>query len=85
MLSKINFVLIFVVILHIEFYACDIVATEYGRVQGRLRETEKGTKYFSFQAIPYAKAPDGNLRFRVKIMRLKIRYEEISWDFFPGP
>ena len=41
-----------------------IVATEYGKVQGIQKKTLLGRVYFSFQSIPYMKAPLGKLRFR---------------------
>ena len=41
-----------------------IVSTEYGKVQGIQKQTLLGRDYFSFQSIPYMKAPLGKLRFR---------------------
>jgi hypothetical protein len=55
----------FFIIWIVKSHDCLVVPTQYGPVEGRLRETEIGTSYLSFQAIPYAKPPEGNLRFRV--------------------
>ena len=41
-----------------------IVSTQYGKVQGIQKQTMLGRDYFSFQSIPYMKAPLGKLRFR---------------------
>uniref|UniRef100_A0A336M3D7 carboxylesterase n=1 Tax=Culicoides sonorensis TaxID=179676 RepID=A0A336M3D7_CULSO len=40
------------------------VWNEFGPVKGISKETELGKKYFSFQHIPYAQKPEGELRFR---------------------
>ena len=40
------------------------VPTEYGLVRGIQKTTSFGRDYFSFQSIPYMKAPLGKLRFR---------------------
>ena len=42
------------------------VNTNYGEVKGIEKTSLLGTKYISFQGIPYAKPPIGDLRFRVK-------------------
>lgn len=41
-----------------------IVATRHGLVRGALKNNDIGTPYLSFQGIPYAQQPVGNLRFR---------------------
>jgi hypothetical protein len=41
-----------------------IVKTEYGLVQGVVRQTVLGREYLSFQGIPYMKPPLGKLRFK---------------------
>lgn len=44
-----------------------IVETNIGRVRGKLNQTLFEKKpYYSFRGIPFAKAPIGNLRFKVK-------------------
>ena len=43
-----------------------IVSTGYGPVQGTARTSLYGTGYVSFQGIPYAKPPVGELRFKVR-------------------
>lgn len=44
-----------------------LVETANGVVRGKTAETLfEGRKYFAFKGIPYAKAPVGDLRFRVK-------------------
>lgn len=40
------------------------VITQYGLVQGTQKTTILGRNYYSFQSIPYMKAPLGKLRFR---------------------
>ncbi|CAH0712871.1 unnamed protein product, partial [Brenthis ino] len=40
------------------------VNVEHGRLQGRECKTHDGFKYYSFEGIPYAKPPVGELRFR---------------------
>jgi carboxylesterase type B len=40
------------------------VDTEYGPVKGSQKVSDLGRDFFSFRAIPYMKAPVGNLRFR---------------------
>lgn len=41
-----------------------VVQTQYGPVEGVFKSTENGIGYNSFQNIPYAKSPEGSLRFR---------------------
>lgn len=40
------------------------VLTDYGPIWGCKKESVLGREYFSFQGIPYMKAPVGWLRFR---------------------
>jgi hypothetical protein len=42
-----------------------IVSVEQGDLRGRAVITKSGLHYYSFQGIPYAKPPVGNLRFKV--------------------
>ena len=49
------------------------VSTPYGRVQGSLRNTSKMTPFYSFQGLPFAAPPVGNLR-------LLPPQPPISWD-----
>lgn len=39
------------------------IQTEYGKVRGRKRQSVLGRDFYSFQRIPYMKAPIGKLRF----------------------
>ncbi|KAG5887739.1 hypothetical protein JTB14_003900 [Gonioctena quinquepunctata] len=41
-----------------------LVRTENGYIQGRTNYTYTGKQYWTYQGIPYAKPPLGNLRFR---------------------
>lgn len=45
------------------------VNTNYGLVQGLLTVSLLGEVYQSFQGIPYAKPPLGELRFKVNVLR----------------
>lgn len=46
--------------------ASTVVKTSYGSLKGLERVSKyDGTKYLSFQGIPYAKPPVGDLRFKV--------------------
>lgn len=40
------------------------VQVSQGTLQGKLASTYNGTKYYSFEGIPYAKPPVGDLRFK---------------------
>lgn len=42
-----------------------IVDTNYGPVRGLKRTSAVGEQYYSLRGIPYAKAPIGDLRFKV--------------------
>lgn len=42
-----------------------IVLTSYGPVRGRKRTSVNQVDFYSFQGIPYAKPPIGELRFKV--------------------
>lgn len=54
-------------LLLLQFYcsADKIISTIYGPVQGRLRYGVRSGNYYSFQGIPYARPPLGDLRFKV--------------------
>lgn len=41
-----------------------IVDTEYGPIKGYKKSSILGMDFFSFQGVPYMKAPIGKLRFR---------------------
>jgi carboxylesterase type B len=58
-----------------------IVKTEYGLVQGVLKQTVLGREYLSFQGIPYMKPPLGKLRFKVPEPPAKWATTfDASWD-----
>ena len=42
-----------------------LVQTTLGPVRGYADETAQGRKFFAFNALPYAKPPLGDLRFKV--------------------
>ncbi|KAF9413433.1 hypothetical protein HW555_008325 [Spodoptera exigua] len=42
------------------------VEVSQGILKGKVCETVFGKKYYSFEGIPYAKPPVGNLRFRAE-------------------
>lgn len=42
-----------------------VVNIEQGRLKGRTRTDYAGKTFYSFQGIPYAKPPLGELRFKV--------------------
>lgn len=42
-----------------------IIDTPLGKLRGKKTVTYKNFPYYSFQGIPYAKPPVGNLRFKV--------------------
>lgn len=44
-----------------------IIETKSGRVRGLLKSSLLGDQYYSFQKIPYAKAPIGDLRFKAPV------------------
>lgn len=48
-----------------------IVSVEQGQLQGRIVSGAAGKSFYSFQGIPYAKAPLGSLRFQVRIYLLE--------------
>lgn len=60
--------LLFLAVLN-EFCFGAEISTAHGPVRGRTRTTETGRIYWSFQGIPYARPPEGPLRFRVRISR----------------
>lgn len=50
-----------------------VVQTNYGLIRGLLTVSILGDLYYSFQGIPYVKAPLGDLRFEVTLQnKLKI-------------
>lgn len=42
-----------------------IVSVVQGKLKGKISTDYAGNKFYSFQGIPYAKPPVGNLRFKV--------------------
>lgn len=46
-----------------------IVQTQLGALKGRIAEDYNGKSYYSFQGIPYAKPPLGELRFKVSFFK----------------
>lgn len=49
-----------------------LVLTNYGPVKGRHRIGWEDVKYVSFQGIPYARPPVGDLRFKVNCFSFRI-------------
>uniref|UniRef100_A0A336M9J9 Carboxylic ester hydrolase n=1 Tax=Culicoides sonorensis TaxID=179676 RepID=A0A336M9J9_CULSO len=45
----------------------EIIHTKSGPIQGLLKKSELGDNYYSFERIPYAKAPIGELRFKAPV------------------
>lgn len=45
-----------------------VVTLEEGQIKGKKDEDYLGNTYYSFLGIPYAKAPIGELRFKVKLI-----------------
>lgn len=66
----------------------NIITTIYGPVQGRLRYGAKSGNYYSFQGIPYARPPLGDLRFKVNALSSNVPTpplpERLYWTFFLG-
>lgn len=55
--------------------ATQVVRTNNGDVRGHVLETIRHkTLYYSFKGIPYAKAPTGNLRFKVSAFSQRMRF-----------
>lgn len=48
------------------------VSTQEGKLRGKVCFDFIGRQYFSFQGIPYAKPPLGQLRFKVIIERFLV-------------
>lgn len=44
--------------------SCEVTVAQ-GTLKGQVRTAYDGTKYYSFEGIPYAKPPVGPLRFKV--------------------
>lgn len=51
------------------------VVLSQGELIGQVLTNENGKEYYSYTAIPYAKPPVGNLRFKVSSMNIKIYHE----------
>lgn len=45
-----------------------VVQIQQGKLKGRIAQDYKGNNYYSFQGIPYAKPPIGELRFKVSTL-----------------
>jgi hypothetical protein len=50
---------------HVDMAETYIVRVAQGKLRGGRVTTNTGTPYYSFQGIPYAKPPVGELRFKV--------------------
>lgn len=62
--------------------SCVIVQTQHGPVEGRTRMSDLGRTYFSFMGIPYAKPPEGALKFRVrKFCENLFEFDYFKFDF----
>lgn len=66
--------LLVVILLNIQYFSgyCDevsdpVVTIEQGSLKGKIQSGVNGQKYYSYQGIPYAEPPIGELRFQVKI------------------
>lgn len=51
----------------LKFASSVVIQTQHGPVEGGVRTSDLGRDYFSFQGIPYAKAAEGSLMFRVSL------------------
>lgn len=49
-----------------------VVQTAHGALRGRIATSDRRGEYFSFQGIPYAQPPVGDLRFQVMLEPSKI-------------
>lgn len=43
-----------------------VISIKEGKVKGIIKKNFDGGEFISFQGIPYAKSPLGNLRFKVR-------------------
>ncbi|RVE46265.1 hypothetical protein evm_009089 [Chilo suppressalis] len=51
---------------------------EQGALQGKILEAYDGRKYYSFEGIPYAKPPVGDLRFKIKNTLMNKGYYKVN-------
>ena len=58
-----------------------VVRVTQGDLRGRKIITKSGLQYYSFQGIPYATPPVGNLRFKVSIFILCKKKNSSCWTF----
>lgn len=56
------------------------VRVRQGDIAGLVKETEAGVKYLSFQGIPYAAPPVGDLRFKVRTGKARTNFPQIIYD-----
>lgn len=49
-----------------------------GRLRGSIGSSYAGLPYYSFQGIPYAKPPTGQLRFKVSSQRADCEFVDIK-------
>lgn len=71
--SRPLFCVVFYILITLQFRVCQqndgpIVQTQKGPIQGKISSTPQGRQFYSFQGIPFAKPPTGDLRFRVSII-----------------
>lgn len=66
-----------------------VVNVEQGRLQGTVRNGHNGQKFYSFQGIPYAEPPVGELRFKVSSLILilvivMLQYLSTALPYYTG-
>lgn len=56
-----------------------LVTTQEGVLRGKTAKDLNGSEFFSFQGVPYAQPPIGELRFKVTVPNLiKTYFENLS-------
>ena len=66
-MSTLAYIILLLNILNVCFCQTETVTTRIpqGELRGSVKSTVNGLKYYSFQGIPFAKPPVGDLRFKV--------------------